>query len=97
MNSIDVSKKIQFAISHPTDGILKFLDLTLSVDVTLKHILVDLFKSNLFLVNLNFVNKVLNSVKDEVTLKSILTLGSCAVPVEILATSKNCLLTLRGL
>ena len=42
MNSIDVSKKIQFAISHPTDGILKFLDLTLLVDVTLKLILVDL-------------------------------------------------------
>ena len=97
MNSIDVSKKIQFAICHPTDGTLKFLDLTLSVDVTLKHILVDLFKSNQFLVNLNFVNKALNSVKDEVTLKSILTLGSCAVPVETLGTSKNCLLTLRGL
>ena len=38
MKSIDPSKKMQFAISYPTYGVLKCLDLTLSVDVTLNQI-----------------------------------------------------------
>ena len=43
MNSIDLSKKMQFTISCPTDNVLGFLDLTLSFNATSKQILVDVF------------------------------------------------------
>ena len=52
-------------------------------------------KGNLFLINLfKSGSKGSNSVKNEVTLKSILTLCCCAISLEILATSENYLLTL---
>ena len=55
-------------------------------------------KGNLFLINLfKSSSKGLNSVKNELTLKSILTQGCCAIPLEILATSENCLLSFCGL
>ena len=55
-------------------------------------------KGNLFLINLfKPGSKGLKSVKNEVTLKSILTLAFRAIPLEILATSENCLLILCGL
>ena len=55
-------------------------------------------KGNLVLINLfKSGSKGLESVKNEVTLKSILTLAFRAISLEILATSENCLRTLRGL
>ena len=53
---------------------------------------------NLFLVNLfKSGSKGLNSIISEVTLKYMLTLRCRTVSLEILATSKNYLLTLRDL
>ena len=50
-------------------------------------------KGNLLLINLfQSGSQRLNLVKNEVTLKSILTLGCSAVSQEILATSENSLL-----
>ena len=55
-------------------------------------------KGNLSLINLfKSGGKGLNSVKNEVILKSILTLGCPAVSLEILAISENHLLTLYDL
>ena len=55
-------------------------------------------KGNLFLINLlKSGSKRLNSVKNEVTLKSILNLGCRTFSLEILAALENCLLTLCGL
>ena len=48
-------------------------------------------QGNLFLINLlNSGKRRLNSVKNEVTLKSILTLGCHVASLEILAALENC-------
>ena len=55
-------------------------------------------QGNLFLANLlNSGKRRLNSVKNEVTLKSILTLGCHVVSLEILAALENYFTTICGL
>ena len=47
MNSMDLSIKMQFITSFPTDSVLEFSDLVLWFDVTTKQTLVDIFSKSI--------------------------------------------------